>query len=35
MSVPLTPSTKRSHFIFDKDTGKLVDLALGVKPADE
>lgn len=29
------PSTKRSHFIFEKGTGKLVDIALGVKPADE
>lgn len=28
-------STKRSHFIFEKGSGKLVDIALGVKPADE
>nr|XP_018267130.1 uncharacterized protein I303_01113 [Kwoniella dejecticola CBS 10117]OBR89288.1 hypothetical protein I303_01113 [Kwoniella dejecticola CBS 10117] len=28
-------NTKRSHFIFEKGTGKLVDIALGVKPADE
>ncbi|WWC86157.1 uncharacterized protein L201_001030 [Kwoniella dendrophila CBS 6074] len=27
-------NTKRSHFIFEKGTGKLVDIALGVKPAD-
>lgn len=28
-------STKRSHFIFEKGTGALVDIALGVKPADD
>ncbi|WWD09320.1 hypothetical protein V865_007443 [Kwoniella europaea PYCC6329] len=28
-------NTKRSHFIFEKGTGKLVDIALGVKPADD
>ncbi|OCF31101.1 hypothetical protein I317_07632 [Kwoniella heveanensis CBS 569] len=28
-------NTKRSHFIFEKGSGKLVDIALGVKPADE
>ncbi|RXK36020.1 peroxiredoxin Q/BCP [Tremella mesenterica] len=28
-------NTKRSHFIFEKGTGKLVDIAIGVKPADE
>ncbi|EIW70329.1 hypothetical protein TREMEDRAFT_29193, partial [Tremella mesenterica DSM 1558] len=31
----LTSSTKRSHFIFEKGTGKLADIAIGVKPADE
>lgn len=34
-STELTSSTKRSHFIFSKDDGKLIDLQLGVKPADE
>jgi len=28
-------STKRSHFIFEKGSGKLIDIALGVKPANE
>jgi hypothetical protein len=28
-------STKRSHFIFSKDDGKLIDAQLGVKPANE
>ncbi|WVQ97348.1 hypothetical protein IAU59_004459 [Kwoniella sp. CBS 9459] len=28
-------NTKRSHFIFEKGSGKLVDIALGVKPADD
>lgn len=28
-------STKRSHFIFEKGSGKLVDKAVGVKPADD
>lgn len=28
-------SIKRSHFIFEKGTGKLVDKKVGVKPADE
>jgi hypothetical protein len=32
---PLTRSTKRSHFIFEKGSGKLVEAKLGVKPADE
>jgi peroxiredoxin Q/BCP len=31
----LTRSTKRSHFIFEKGSGKLVEAKLGVKPADE
>ncbi|CDZ98865.1 Alkyl hydroperoxide reductase, thiol specific antioxidant and related enzymes [Phaffia rhodozyma] len=26
-------STKRSHFVFEKKTGKLIDKAIGVKPA--
>ncbi|WWD17953.1 hypothetical protein CI109_102398 [Kwoniella shandongensis] len=29
----LPKNVKRSHFIFEKETGKLVDIALGVKPA--
>ncbi|GFZ46927.1 Peroxiredoxin [Saitozyma sp. JCM 24511] len=28
-------NTKRSHFIFEKGSGKLVEAKLGVKPADE
>lgn len=28
-------STKRSHFIFEKGTGNLIDVAIGVKPAEE
>ncbi|RSH81956.1 uncharacterized protein EHS24_008155 [Apiotrichum porosum] len=31
----LPNNTKRSHFIFEKGSGKLVDIALGVKPADD
>lgn len=31
----LTPSSCRSHFIFDKEKGQLVDIAIKVKPADE
>lgn len=31
----LTYSTNRSHFIFEKGTGELVDIAFRVKPADE
>jgi len=27
-------STKRSHFVFEKGTGKLIDKSIGVKPAD-
>lgn len=27
--------TKRSHFIFEKASGKLIDKAVGVKPANE
>jgi peroxiredoxin Q/BCP len=27
-------STKRSHFVFEKGTGKLLDVKLGVKPDD-
>jgi hypothetical protein len=29
------PSSCRSHFIFDKEKGQLVDIAIKVKPADE
>ncbi|EKD02726.1 hypothetical protein A1Q2_02956 [Trichosporon asahii var. asahii CBS 8904] len=31
----LTYSTNRSHFIFEKGTGELVDIAFRVKPADD
>ncbi|WRT64066.1 uncharacterized protein IL334_000994 [Kwoniella shivajii] len=31
----LPNNTKRSHFIFEKGSGKLIDIALGVKPADD
>ncbi|XAO23378.1 hypothetical protein I312_102156 [Cryptococcus bacillisporus CA1280] len=28
-------NTKRSHFIFEKGTGNLIDVAIGVKPAED
>lgn len=28
-------STKRSHFIFEKGTGNLIDIDIGVRPAGE
>lgn len=28
-------STKRSHFIFEKGTGNLIDIDIGVRPAEE
>jgi hypothetical protein len=31
----LTRRSARSHFIFDKNDGKLIDIAIKVKPADE
>ncbi len=31
----LPKNTKRSHFIFEKGSGKLVEAKYGVKPADE
>ncbi|BEJ10685.1 hypothetical protein CspHIS471_0101070 [Cutaneotrichosporon sp. HIS471] len=31
----LPNNTKRSHFIFEKGSGKLIDIALGVKAADD
>ncbi|WVQ85427.1 hypothetical protein IAT38_007592 [Cryptococcus sp. DSM 104549] len=31
----LPKNTKRSHFIFEKGSGKLVDIAIGVKPAND